>query len=206
MTPYPKSKQTRRVQKNRKPRKSTVKTRRPQRVYIRFECGCYLGPLPRVGAPTCCEKHQKPIDMEYAVGLKRRTEHDVLVELCDIVTSNIIRRRDGYQCVLCGSREEPQCGHVIVRGKMGTRYNLRNMYCLCATHNVEDRFDHSRYTTYFLNRWGLTEWQRLVALSEGDISTCDLRAILEHYETLLERMNTIAVFDDELIKELGLYG
>lgn len=140
---------------------------------------------------------------------KRRkavSERRQLVAKLDKICSEIVRRRDGYQCVLCGSRSQPQCGHVIVRGRMGTRFDLMNMHTLCASCNLADRYDHHKYTAWLINKFGIHAWDAICEKSEKSWEVCDLRALLEHYETLLERAKSIAIFDADLIAEMGLYG
>jgi hypothetical protein len=89
---------------------------------------------------------------------------------------------------------------------MGTRFHLLNMHTLCASCNLADRYDHHKYTAWLIGKFGLGAWRVICAAAERGWEVCDLRALLEYYQALWERMQSIAVYDQEMIAELGLYG
>ena len=129
----------------------------------------------------------------------------------DRLVSDIVRRRDGYQCVVCGSREMPQCGHVIGRMQMGTRFDLRNCYTQCAGCNIKHNYTPHVYINWFVSKWGWAEWEALCARSKSrrfakDWTFNELTALLEHYEELYERLCSMSVSDEAMMREMGLYG
>ena len=187
--------------------------RKHQFVYGRYACGCYFGPVPKIERVTACPDHQHPVSVEWGMGLKRLTEHAALVRLNDDFASKIVRWRDGYQCVLCTSREQPQNGHVIVRGKWGTRWNLKNQNCQCSSCNI--RHGKAQQAHYYINwfrrEWGDAEWDKLSDEAETrgndkDWTIPELRALLEKHESLADGMLAIAVHDKQTLERLGYYG
>ena len=188
-----------------------AKNKKCQRVYVRYICGCYeLTFRSEVGV---CKHHDTDPDKIYSVGVKYITEHGALVDLLDAICSKMVVHRDGYQCVLCGSRIQPQNGHVIVRGKWGTRWNLKNQNCQCSACNIRHGKAQQAhyYINWFIQKWGHEEWWKLCEQAEGrrfgkDWTVIEMQELLEYYEALFERMETLSVFDDSTIRELGLYG
>lgn len=82
----------------------------------------------------------------------------------DSVFSLFIRKRDNYTCVLCGANQRDssiQCGHLIKRGKMATRYDEVNCHALCAACNYRDNFDHDIYVNWFVKEYGALPYQDL---------------------------------------------
>lgn len=74
-----------------------------------------------------------------------------------------IRHRDGYKCVICGSKVNPQCGHLIKRGKQALRYNGFNCNVQCSKHNLMHNFYPEYYTQWFINRHGAEKYNWLLA-------------------------------------------
>lgn len=186
-----------------------------QRVYVRYECGCYSGVMFRAEIQQTCNNHGAGVEKIYPLGTKYISEHAALVDLLDRVCSELVRRRDGYQCVLCGSRQQPQNGHVLVRDLYGTRWHLKNQNCQCGACNIlhGKRGQAHHYYAWFQAKWGMEEWSSLVAASElknmagGKAWTVpELQAMLTRYEALLERLKTLAVYDEAMLREIGAWG
>jgi hypothetical protein len=83
----------------------------------------------------------------------------------DACFSIFIRNRDNNKCVLCNSHKDIQCGHLIKRGKMSTRYNEMNCNALCSSCNYKDNFEPQHYTNWFIKRYGAEQYSQLVMLS-----------------------------------------
>lgn len=63
--------------------------------------------------------------------------------------SKWIRTRDGYRCVLCGSTDRPECGHLLPRFSRATRWDVMNAACLCQLCNAK----HEENPRVFENWW-----------------------------------------------------
>ena len=181
------------------------KGKKRQRVYVRYEDGsCELCFRSEIG-----ENAEKV----YALGTKYIGEHAALVGLLDTLASNIVRRRDGYKCVICGGEEKPQCGHVFVRGKWGIRWDLDNLNCICGTCNYKDTlpaYSHV-YKDWYRWKFGEDKYIRLRARAEAqtqgkDWTVSELRILLERMEELYDRLCSMSLHDEAMMKEIGLYG
>lgn len=75
-------------------------------------------------------------------------ERKKLVNALDREFSLFIRARDGNKCVMCGSVENVQCGHLFSRVAYATRWLGTNAVAQCARCNM----NHER------NAWPMTKW------------------------------------------------
>ena len=97
---------------------------------------------------------------------KRLPSISSLKKKADLTFSVWIRNRDKNTCVLCGKKEMIQCGHLIKRGKMATRYDKRNCNALCSGCNYRDNFEPQHYVVWFINKWGASTYKFLVEESK----------------------------------------
>ena len=109
---------------------------------------------------------------------KVKSERKKLVSTLDKVFSLYIRNRD-KQCVICGSRERLTCGHLLTRTAYSTRWDEMNCACQCVGCNGRHEWDASKYTVWFLNKFGKKAYEELA---------------LRHY--------TIRKFTNEELKEM----
>jgi hypothetical protein len=72
--------------------------------------------------------------------MAKLSERKKLVKEADRVFSLYIRARD-VECVVCGSWERLQCGHVFTRAYYSTRWDEENAFCQCASCNYRHEFD-----------------------------------------------------------------
>lgn len=79
----------------------------------------------------------------------------------DLLFSNFIRNRDKWKCVVCGATENIQNGHLIKRGKMGTRYDEDNCHALCSSCNYRDQYEPQHYTNWFIKNYGAPLYDKL---------------------------------------------
>lgn len=110
-----------------------------------------------------------------------------LVKKADTVFSNFIRTRDNFTCVLCGSKNIPQNGHLIKRGKRATRFDEKNCNCQCASCNIRHNYYPEPYTSWFINRYGAKEYQDLVRRAGNEnkpykYTRQELNEIIERYK------------------------
>jgi hypothetical protein len=87
----------------------------------------------------------------------------------DAVFSLFIRRRDKNKCVLCNLTHRDvniQCGHLIKRGKMSTRYDEINCHALCSGCNYKDNFEPQHYIIWFIHNYGSKPYEDLVDKSK----------------------------------------
>src|SRR5438045_3702306 len=71
----------------------------------------------------------------------------------DTLVSLIVRKRDG-KCVMCGSDQRLQCGHVFSRVHLSTRWDLENCHTQCASCNYKHELDAWPYYRWFISKFG----------------------------------------------------
>jgi hypothetical protein len=80
-----------------------------------------------------------------------------LVKELDRLTSLIVRARDNGKCVLCGSAERLQCGHIFGRRSHGARFDIApngNCHAQCSGCNQRHNYEPWRYYRWFIGRFG----------------------------------------------------
>ena len=114
---------------------------------------------------------------------KRLPSISSLKKKADAVFSIFIRNRDGNKCVLCNSTDRVQCGHLIKRGKMATRYDEVNCHCLCSICNFKDQYEPQHYTRWFVKNYGALMYEDLVDRSKGikQMKRIDYEGIIKKY-------------------------
>ena len=77
-------------------------------------------------------KRKKPLAKKSKKTKKRKSRaNPIKVKTLDDLWSKVIRTRDGYKCVRCGSQKQPQGSHIIPRTVRVTRWDILNGKCLC---------------------------------------------------------------------------
>jgi len=114
------------------------------------------------------------------------------VRRLDKAFSLLIRERDLHVCQICGSRANPQCGHIFSRVAYATRWDPRNAVCMCAGCNIRHESNAWPVLKFFKDKFGeelLTELQRLWN-KPRPLATWELRdmaqALEQEYKTLLQ--------------------
>lgn len=69
----------------------------------------------------------------------RKTPRSKLRRMADKLWSGIVRAAG--KCRLCGSQERLQAAHGFSRRYLGTRWDLRNGWCLCAGCHIRETHD-----------------------------------------------------------------
>ena len=114
---------------------------------------------------------------------KRLPSISSLKKKADAVFSIFIRNRDGNKCVLCNSTDRVQCGHLIKRGKMATRYDETNCHALCSSCNYKDNFEPWHYACWFIFENSDIAYQALINKSRGikQMKRIDYEGIIKKY-------------------------
>jgi len=100
--------------------------------------------------------------------------------------SNFIKNRDNRTCVLCKSTLSPTAGHLIKRGKMATKFDEGNVFCLCNKCNFKDwKTDayHDVYVAWFIEKYGASKYIVLVEKSKQikQMKRADFENIIKRY-------------------------
>ena len=152
----------------------------------------------------------KPVKEKRKKKKRPKSERQVLKQRLDEIVPSITKQRDGWQCVQCGDRQHPTNGHVIVRGVYGTRWDLLNQHCQCATCNMKHQHKPHLYISWFCKEFGYDMWEELNRRAEDkrepDWTVVEMRELLADYEDLYGRMQTLGVYDKSMLIAFGAYG
>lgn len=120
----------------------------------------------------------------------KKPNRKLLVKKADKAFGDYIKARDPY-CVVCGTTENPQCGHLFTRMYYSTRWNENNAFKQCCGCNLRHEYDAYPFTKYFLDRFGVAGYDELhrTAKSIHKISNGGLELIIETYKRKLETLN-----------------
>ena len=92
---------------------------------------------------------------------KDKTTRQAWIKKLDKLVSEIVILRD-KECVLCGSKKQLGCGHLLTRGAYATRWDLVNCNCQCWAHNYYHERHPEKYTQWFLWRYGMNQYDHLI--------------------------------------------
>lgn len=98
-------------------------------------------------------------------GKKRKTDRQKIIAKIDTLVSKIIRARDGA-CVVCGTTERLQNGHLFSRQSYSTRWDIRpdgNCHTQCSGCNLRHEHDPAAYTLWYIRKFGLERYEMLYA-------------------------------------------
>lgn len=84
---------------------------------------------------------------------KKAEKLSTITNRLDHLTSLIVRKRD-KACVICGSTQNPQCGHFISRMFIATRWDLSNCHQQCSGCNMTHEVDPVPYTLFIQREYG----------------------------------------------------
>lgn len=162
--------------------------------------------------------YPKPKKKKHRKKKRRPSERMILKSALDEIVGKIVKQRDGWQCVQCGTRERPTKGHVLVCSVYGVRWDLMNVFCQCAGCNNMHRFQAHLYINWFQNQFGMDEWKALLQRAEAKpLEKCwkvpEMRELLAEYEDLYERLQELTVYGFEAfsgvfteLTKMGAYG
>jgi hypothetical protein len=112
-----------------------------------------------------------------------------LIQQLDIVTSLIVRRRDG-SCITCGTTQDLTCSHFYKRGWYGVRWDLRNCAAQCERCNERHNRNPWPYLNWLLETYPEGTLQELHALrmSRRKIPDYKLRELLDSHRAYLRTL------------------
>lgn len=84
---------------------------------------------------------------------KKAESLSTITNRLDKLVSKIVRMRD-KACVVCGSTQNPQCGHYVSRMFIATRWDLSNTHQQCAGCNMTHEVDPVPYTLFIQETYG----------------------------------------------------
>ena len=113
---------------------------------------------------------------------RKKTARKKLVEKLDAVFSVYIRALYPI-CVFCGSKTE-HCFHFMTRAKYATRWDAVNAVGSCRGCNFEMEFNPHPYIKWFIDKYGLEEYNRLILRSNviPKYSNEELEVMIDFYE------------------------
>lgn len=125
--------------------------------------------------------------------MPKLSERKKLVKELDRVVSLFIRARD-KECVICGSRERLQNGHLFTRTAYSTRWDITedgNCHCQCATHNYIHEMDSYPFTKWYLNNFGEQAYDELHLRHKQVCKLKDyrLKEMIDNVKLKLKKLN-----------------
>ena len=92
----------------------------------------------------------------------------VLKERLDLVFSAHVRKRDG-RCLMGemwgGCNGPIQAGHVVSRRHLATRWEEKNVFGQCRSHNYQHTFNPNLYIAWYTKTFGADQYEEIVRLS-----------------------------------------
>ena len=144
-------------------------------------------PLPRYSTKTAIYP-SKPIKSLTKPVARRK----ILILELDKVFSRYIRIKASThgvaRCVTCGNRDSwklMDCGHFLVRGKIGTRFDERNCHVQCRNCNRRLQGNMKQYELFMRARYGQKVIDELKSICRNNIPTYELEGMIKHYKAKL---------------------
>ena len=135
------------------------------------------------------------------------TERKKLVSKLDKVFSLYIRGRD-KRCVLCGKREDLNCGHLLTRNAYSTRWDEQNCACVCTGCNLRHENDASHHTLWYIKKYGLTSYEALVLMhhTTRKFKNDELQALILEYTNKVKSLEVMSDSErhERLAKKYGV--
>ena len=109
----------------------------------------------------------------------RKLTRKSLVRLCDKEMSLYVRGRD-KMCVICGTRENLTCGHLMSRVAYSTRWLLDNCFTQCASCNLRHEYNPHPFVAWYVHMFGWDKYEALIRRHSqtSKLTSADLEAIL----------------------------
>lgn len=123
--------------------------------------------------------------------MARKITRKGLVKKADTAFSLYIRARDGHQCVLCGSRDMIQCGHIFSRVAYSTRWDEDNAYAQCASCNMKHEHNAYPFLEWCRKKKGQKKMDELFRKWNSTVKYHDaeLEAIAQEYKEKREHLD-----------------
>lgn len=119
---------------------------------------------------------------------KKKESRKKIIKNLDSIFSKFIIKRDG-KCVICEKTENLSAGHLISRACYAVRWDERNVFVQCRGCNLLHEFRPERFTLWFLNKYGLEQYQKLCEDSrqQKKFSNNLLKEMADHYGMQLQQ-------------------
>ena len=119
----------------------------------------------------------------------KKTARQLLEEALDVAVRSIVFLRDG--CCVCPAPEKGhttirQPGHLITRGKMSIRWDLRNVSEQCSGCNLRHVHQYQYYNSWFVQKFGMEAWLLLNEDAEKSV-----KYSIEDLEEMLGQLRLI---------------
>jgi hypothetical protein len=113
---------------------------------------------------------------------KKKSGRKALIRKLDKIFSKYIRARD-KKCVVCGSIEHLQCGHLLSRVNYSTRWDEINANCQCGHCNIVHNTNPGPYMLWFIETHGKKELHKLTKQYGESIKykNIDIEIMIEEY-------------------------
>lgn len=115
--------------------------------------------------------------------MKKVTRKSIVKRL-DTLVSQIVRAREPY-CVLCGSTQRLQAGHLFSRVNYSTRWDLTNVWTQCASCNFKHELYSWPFYKWFITKFGQSKFDELYA-KHNQVSKLKDYQLEELYQELKE--------------------
>lgn len=114
-----------------------------------------------------------------------------LRKILDSVHSKLIRHIYGSVCVVCGSTENIECGHIFTRGGDATRWDTAeggNCYPQCHSCNAKHEQDAKPYESWYIEKYGQTSFDNLRRRHSRilKLADSDLKAMITNFQNKID--------------------
>ena len=120
---------------------------------------------------------------------KKKRGRKALITKLDKIFSKYIRARD-IKCVVCGSEDHLQCGHLLSRINYSTRWDEKNANCQCGHCNIIHNNNPGPYMLWFIETYGKKELHKLTKQYNEKIKykNSDIKELIEVYTKKLAEL------------------
>tara|TARA_R110002020_G_scaffold5502_5_gene22839 strand:- start:1055 stop:1507 length:453 start_codon:yes stop_codon:yes gene_type:complete len=115
--------------------------------------------------------------------IPKKPSRKTLIKKLDKVFSLYIRERDKC-CVICGSVNQPNNGHLFSRRHYATRWDEDNCHQQCYPCNFKHNNDPYPYNSWFIEKYGKDKWDSLYIMfrSPKKWYNFEIEELIEVYE------------------------
>lgn len=138
-------------------------------------------PVPRGPKPRKRITSKRPAGSRTS---RRRKQRKAKLKDADRLFSEVIRTRDGWACQACGSKDRPQCAHLVSRRYRATRWNPSNAICLCAGCHTRYTFDPLGWDEY-LENYCPSIWREMRRLARLGVAKVDYDEVCSYLRGML---------------------
>lgn len=119
---------------------------------------------------------------------RKKSDRTRLVEKLDRIFSKYIRLRD-KQCVVCGSTDRLQCGHLLSKMSYSTRWSEVNASTQCGHCNIVHNTNPGPYMLWFIDNHGKKELHKLTKeySSHKKFSNKNIKELIDIYTEKVRR-------------------